>query len=69
MIVKIMIFCLGIVAVLGAVLLLILSKKQSSYLPQVANLFLTMRLDPQEQKEMAEYLNKRLLKDDLGQIS
>ena len=69
MTVKIMIFCLGIMAVLGAVLLLILSKKQSSYLPQVANLFLTMRLDPQEQKEMAEYLNKRLLKDDLGQIS
>ena len=43
MTVKIMIFCLGIVAVLGAVILLILSKKQTSYLPQVANLFLTMR--------------------------
>ena len=69
MTVKIMIFCLGIAVVLGAAILLILSKKQTSYLPQVANLFLTMRLDPQEQKEMAEYLNKRLLKDDLGQIS
>ena len=69
MTVKIMIFCLGIVAVLGAVLLLILSKKQTSHLPQVANLFLTMRLDPQEQKEMAEYLNKRFAKDDLGRIS
>ncbi|MBQ8755166.1 MAG: hypothetical protein IJZ19_09055 [Lentisphaeria bacterium] len=69
MTVKIMIFCLGIVAVLGVAILLILSKKQTSHLPQVANLFLTMRLDPQEQKEMAEYLNKRLAKDDLGQIS
>ena len=39
MTVKIMIFCLGIVVVLGAVLLLILSKKQTLHLPQVANLF------------------------------
>lgn len=69
MTVKIMIFCLEIAVVLGAAILLILSKKQTSHLPQVANLFLTMRLDPQEQKEMAEYLNKRLAKDDLGKIS
>ena len=57
MTVKIMIFCLGIAVVLGAAILLILSKKQTSHLPQVANLFLTMRLDPQEQKEMAEFTN------------
>ena len=55
MTVKIMIFCLGIAVVLGAAILLILSKKQTSHLPQVANLFLTMRLDPQEQKEMANW--------------
>ena len=56
------------VGMLLAAILSILSKKQTSLLPQVTNLFLTMRLDPQEQKEMAEYLNKRLTKDDLGQI-
>ena len=61
---KIIIFTL--ILVLAGTAVLYWRHKSASSSVQVVNLFLTMRLNPEEQEEIIQWLNKRLAKDDLG---
>ena len=63
---KIIIFTL--ILVLAGTAVLYWRHKSASSSVQVVNLFLTMRLNPEEQKEIIQWLNQRFAKDDLGQI-
>ena len=63
---EIMIFTL--ILVLAGTAVLYWRHKSASSSVQVVNLFLTMRLNPEEQKEIIQWLNQRFAKDDLGQI-
>ena len=63
---EIIIFTL--ILVLAGTAVLYWRHKSASSSVQVVNLFLTMRLNPEEQKEIIQWLNQRFAKDDLGQI-